>query len=99
MSERFPPEYLANQRELFSFWAVYYFRRLKIGAVRIGHHWFSDPYNMPGYEQMINTFMPRDPEVMQLFCRCKFRVEFFYLALLGKYDAIERVVKSKAGIS
>jgi len=80
----------------FNWWAAHIMNKCQIGGIRFGNIWYKNPWHLPNYDQMINRIIPSDPELMDLFCQSKLRVEVFILAMFNKWKAIEHLATKEA---
>lgn len=85
MATQYPPI-----EQVFNVYGTLIMERMNIGGVRLGNRWFKRGA-LPSYCVMINEVLPRSPEDMELFCKCKLKPDAFMLAVFDRYDVIEKV--------
>lgn len=95
-AERYVMDHGFDMNWAFFIWGSKFMDAMKIGGIRIGNQWLKDPSTWGDYGWMINEILPGSSEDMLTFCKCKFRVEMFFAAILERYDVIEKIVKHEA---
>lgn len=65
--------------------------RLGVGGIFVGGKWLRGPETWGDYAWFVNEVLPNDDNDMFLFLQCGTNIRLFILAILGKWDVIERV--------